>query len=27
LSGLKETAFLIGEIAKCADEEEGVLLV
>jgi phosphoribosylformylglycinamidine cyclo-ligase len=27
LSGLKETAFLIGEIAKCADDEEGVLLI
>ena len=27
LNGLKETAFLIGEITKCADDEEGVLLV
>jgi len=27
LSGLKETAFLIGEIEKCTDDEEGVLLV
>jgi len=27
LSGLKETAFLIGEVSKCADDEEGVLLV
>ena len=27
LSGLKETAFLIGEIAKGADDEEGVWLV
>jgi phosphoribosylformylglycinamidine cyclo-ligase len=27
LSGLKEHAFLIGEITKCADGEEGVLLV
>jgi phosphoribosylformylglycinamidine cyclo-ligase len=27
LSGLKETASLIGEITKCADDEEGVLLV
>jgi len=27
LSGLKETAFLIGEVTKGADDEEGVLLV
>jgi len=27
LSGLKETAFLIGEVSKCADDEEPVLLV
>jgi phosphoribosylformylglycinamidine cyclo-ligase len=27
LNGLKESAFLIGEVAKCADDEEGVLLV
>jgi phosphoribosylformylglycinamidine cyclo-ligase len=27
LNGLKETAFLIGEIAKCADDEEGFRLI